>query len=54
MFTKDDILNLDHDTLEQTKDMPIVVKADNNKMEVTRFKHYIQAAHNYWYTKPLA
>jgi len=54
MFTKDDILNLAQETIEEIRKLPIIVKSKKHAKESARFQQYIKAAHDFWNVKPLS
>jgi len=53
MFTKDDILNLAQDTIEELMLMPIIVRSYKHTKEAARFQQYIKSAQAFWNVKPL-
>lgn len=53
LYTKDDVLNLDFETVNHIKDMLIRVKSNKDKNEMLRFRHYINVAVQYRNTNPL-
>ncbi|KAK1421808.1 hypothetical protein QVD17_24442 [Tagetes erecta] len=54
MFTKDDILNLAQETIEEMSQMPIIVKVNKHSKVVDQFKQYIKAVRDFWSIKPLS
>ncbi|KAK1427967.1 hypothetical protein QVD17_16746 [Tagetes erecta] len=54
MFTKDDILNLAQETIEEMMLMPIIVKNDKHAKAASKFQQYIKSAQDFWKVKPLS
>jgi len=54
MFTKDDILNLAQETIEELMHMPVFVKNKKHAKESARFQQYIKSAQAFWNVKPLS